>query len=84
MLLCQHAPFCEWNPCTLVFSISTLNFLMHTLLHFSFQNPCSCRFVEACDFENVSGIDPVIRTTSHDVVGANFELVDGHLQAGSV
>lgn len=81
MLLCQHAPFRERNPCALVLSISTLNFLMDTLLHFSFQNSCPGRFIEAGDFENMCGIDPVVGPTSHDVVGADFELVDGHLQA---
>ena len=45
---------------TLIFSITTLNFLMHAILDVLLQASCSRRLVETGDFQNVSGVDPII------------------------
>lgn len=81
MLFCQRTTLGQRDPCALIFPISALNLLMHTFLNLTFQNSGSSRFVEACDFQDVGGIDPVVGSPSHDMVGANFELVDGYLRA---
>lgn len=80
MLFGKRTTLGQRNPCALVFAITTLDLLMNTLLHFSFQNSSPCWFVKAGDFQDVSCIDPIVRSTSHDMVIANLEFIDGHLQ----
>ena len=80
MLLGKRTTFCQRDPCALVFAIAALDFLVYALLHFSFQDSGSCWFVKAGNLQDVSSIDPFVRPSSHDMVIADLELIDGHLQ----
>ena len=60
---------------TLVFAVSSLNLLVYTLLHFSLENPSSGWLVEVRDFQDVCSIDPIVRSTSHDLISFAQELV---------
>lgn len=67
---------------TLIFAISTLNFLMDVLLHISFQDSGSRRLVKAGSFQDVSCIDPIIVPSSHNMffeVASELEFVNGDL-----
>jgi hypothetical protein len=65
---------------TLIFAIATLNLLMDAFLDLLFENSRSCRFIIAGNLQNVGGIDPVVGSSSHDMVGRKFQLVDWNLQ----
>ena len=81
MLLCEHTALVERDPCALIFAISALDLLMDAFLYLPFEDSCSCRFIEACNFQNVSGIDPVVRSASHDMVGGDLEFIHRHLRS---
>ena len=68
---------------TLIFSVSSLNLLVNVLLHITLQNAGSCGFVEACSFENVCRVDPIVMSPSHNMfleVLAELVLVYGDLR----
>lgn len=51
---------------TLVLSVTTLNFFMRALLHFTFQDPGSLWFVKTRHFEYLGRVEPRIFTSPHD------------------
>ena len=51
--LCQMSPLLEGYPCALVFTISTLDLLVHALLHFALEDPRSRGLVVVGNLENV-------------------------------
>lgn len=53
---------------TLKLSITTLDFLVASLLYVALKDTCSCWFVEAGGFQNVCGIDPIIGLASHHML----------------
>lgn len=77
----QHAPYLAASAgvLTLIFPVAALHLLMHPLLHFSLEYPCSCGLVEAGCFEDMGCIDVVVCSTSHDLVVIVGKLVDGDL-----
>ena len=81
MLLGKLTTFTQRDPCALVLPISTLDLFMDTLLHLSFKDSCSCGFVEAGDLENVCCVDPVVGSSSHDMVTTDLQLIDWHLRS---
>jgi hypothetical protein len=64
---------------TLVFSVSTLHLLVHTLLHLALEDPSPTGFIIFRDLQDVSSVDPVVGSASHTVVALAIEFVDGHL-----
>lgn len=64
---------------TLVFAIASLYLLVYSLLHFSLQYSGSCRFVEACNFQNMGCIYPVIASPAHDMITSDLEFVHRHI-----
>ena len=65
---------------TLILSITSLNLLMYTFLHFSLQNSCSLRLVIVGYLEDMRSIDPIVLAASHDMVSIDIEFKDGDLQ----
>ena len=68
----------QWNPCTLVFAITSLDFLMNILLYFAFKDSCAGGLVKASSLQNVGGIDPIVQSPSHDMfleVGTKLKLI---------
>lgn len=65
---------------TLIFAVAALDLLMNSLLDFLLQYSCSCRFIVAGNLEDVGCVDPVVRSSSHDMVGRQFQLIDGDLE----
>lgn len=53
---------------------------MHSFLHFTLKNPGSGRLVVVGDLQDMSGIDPVVGPTAHNMVAVDIVFVDGHLQ----
>jgi hypothetical protein len=51
---------------TLVLSIPTLNLFMFALLYFSLEHTSSLRFVESCDFQDLSRVQPRVSAPAHD------------------
>ena len=78
--LCQMSPLLEGYPCALVFTISTLDLLVHALLDFALKDTGTRRLVVVGYLEDVSGVDPVVGATAHDMVAVDIALVDGNLQ----
>ncbi len=64
------------NELTLVFSVTTLDLLMNPFLNLSLQNPSSRRLVRTGDFEDMRGIDPVVRASSHYIVNLSSNSND--------
>lgn len=54
---------------------------MYIFLHFFFQNPCPRWLVIFCDFQDLSGIDPVVMPSSHDMMTSETELIHWNLDA---
>lgn len=69
---------------TLVFAITTLNFLMYAPLNFAFENPSSRRFIKPRCFENVCCVHPIVFSSSHHTIAVDFELVNRMLRRMSV
>lgn len=72
---------------TLIFAISTLNFLVNILLHISFQNSRTGWLVEAGGFQYMGCVDPVIVPSSHNMflqVGTELEFINGDLKLVSL
>lgn len=77
----SHAPFiCDLVSLTLIFSVSTLDLLVYTLLHLALEDAGPARLVVVRDFQDVGSIDPVVGSASHTVVTFAIELIDGDLQ----
>lgn len=66
---------------TLIFAITALDFLMHSLLHLSFQNSSSCRLIEPGCFEDMCCIDPIILSPSHHTITFDLEFKHRNLEA---
>ena len=75
----SRCPLCY----TLIFAISALYLLVHSLLDFSLKNPSSRRLVKIRNFQYVCGIDPVIGPSSHYLVSIGIEFVYRHLEVSS-
>lgn len=78
------------SPCgslfTLIFAVTSLNFLVGIFLNVALENPRSGGLVELCCFQDMCRIDPIIVPPSHHMllqVSAKLELVDGNLQVAS-
>ena len=52
---------------------------MNSLLDLPLKDPSSGRLVEIGNFENMSGIDPVIGPSSHNLVAIHHKFVDRNL-----
>ena len=65
----------------MIFAISTLHLLVNALLDLPFEDASSSWFVKTGNLEDVCRIDPIVPTSSHHIVGSNFELVDGDLKS---
>jgi len=65
---------------TLIFSVSTLHFLMNTLLHLALKDAGPARLVVVCDLQDVGSVDPVVGSASHTVVTFAIELIYRDLQ----
>jgi hypothetical protein len=57
-----------------------LDLLVHALLDFALKDTGTRRLVVVGYLEDVSGVDPVVGTTAHDMVAVDIALVDGNLQ----
>lgn len=68
---------------TLVFAVTTLHFLMHALLHFTFEDSGSCGLVETSSLQNVCCIHPIICSPSHNTVAIDFQLVHWVLEGAN-
>ena len=53
---------------------------MYILLHFFLKHSGAGRFVKVCDFKNMSGIDPIIDSSSHHIVFADEKFVHRRLE----
>ena len=69
---------------TLVFAITTLNFLVYAPLNFAFENPSSRRFIKPRCFENMCCVYPIVFSSSHHTIAVDFELVNRMLRRMSV
>lgn len=69
---------------TLIFAITSLHFLMRVFLNLSFQNSRTSRFVELGNFQNMRGVDPIVGSSTHNMVAINIILVYGNLHRRSV
>ena len=67
------------NIHTLILPISTLNLLMHILLHLALKYPGARGLVKVSDFENVRRVDPVVCPSAHHMVALDVEFVYGDL-----
>jgi hypothetical protein len=68
---------------TLIFAITTLNLFMQLLLDFSLQDTGPRRFIEACSFQDMRRIDPIVMATAHYMfleIRTKLEFIDGNLQ----
>ena len=65
---------------TLVFAVATLDLLMDAFLHLSFEDPCSGRLVKASYLQDVGCIDPIVRSSAHDMVGPQLEFIHRYLK----
>ena len=66
----------------MVFAIAALDLLVDILLDITFEDAGPCGLVEACRFQDVRGIDPVVMPPSHNMflqICAKLELVHGNL-----
>lgn len=78
----EHATIVEWNPCSLIFAISTLHLFVHTLLDLALEDARAGGLVEVGDLQDVGCVDPVVGATAHDMVALNIELIDGDVAVG--
>ena len=76
----QHASVGERDPCALVLAVATLHFFVDALLHLALEDAGARRLVVVGYLEDVSGVDPVVSATAHDMVAVDIALVDGNLQ----
>ena len=67
------------NPFTLVFSVATLNLFMNTFLDLSLQYPGARGLVKSSDLQDMGCVDPIVRSTSHDMVALDIKLIDRDL-----
>ena len=67
---------------TLIFSVSTLHFLMYTLLHLALKDAGPTRLVVIRDLQDVGSVDPVVGSASHTVVTFAIELIHRDLRDG--
>ena len=68
----------ERDPGALVLAVASLDFFVDALLDFALENTRSLGFVEADDFEDLSGIEPAIRASAHDGDIVDDAFVDWH------
>lgn len=52
---------------------------MDPFLYLALENTGSCRLVETGNFEDMGGIDPIIRASSHHTVRVYLEFIDRDL-----
>jgi len=82
--VCQTLVTCTFHLSsrvhTLVFSVSTLYFLVYALLHFALEDAGSTRLVVVRDLQDVCSVDPVVGSASHAVVTFAIELINRDLQ----
>lgn len=64
---------------TLIFAVSTLHLLMHTLLHLALEDTGPGRLVVVGDLQDVGSVDPVIGATAHDMVARDIAFVHWNL-----
>lgn len=53
---------------------------MDTFLHLAFKNACPRRLVKTGYFQDMSRIDPVVRSPSHHTFAIDLVLIDRHLE----
>ena len=82
--LCELYSNVEWDPCTLVFAVTTLDLFVNALLDLSLEDTCSLGLVETNDLEDLSSIEPAIGTSSHDGDIVDDALVDWHARVGGL
>ena len=70
---------CKAPVVTLIFAITSLHLLMHSLLDLALQNPCPRGLVKVCDFQDVRCVDPVVGPPSHDMIAFHIVLVYWYL-----
>lgn len=64
---------------TLIFPVTSLDLLMMTFLDLPLQNSCPRRLVVIRNFEDVSGIDEVVISPTHDMIAVDVELEHWYL-----
>lgn len=72
------------HPLTLVFPVTSLNFLMHTFLYISLQYACSRGFVEVGHLQDMRSINPIIVAPTHDMFTATGKFKNRDLFRMSV
>ena len=69
---------------TLILPISSLNFLMLTLLHLPLENASSLRLIETGDLEYLGRVEVRVGSSAHDGDVAADHLVDRSNRIGEV
>lgn len=65
--------------CTLILAVASLHLLVRAFLHFPFEYTGSSRLVVVGDLEDMCGIDPIVRTSTHYMIATDIEFIDRYL-----
>lgn len=81
---CEFDGNVKWNPCSLVLSVAALYFFVNALLDLSLEDTRTLGLVETDDFEDLSGIEPVVGSSPHDGHIVDDAFVHGYARVGSL